>query len=49
MVIEKYNNDDMIIIDRSYEEKEDETLAGFTLICIGIEMDSFRDNLTNLL
>lgn len=45
----KYNNSDMIVIDRYGENEEDRMLAGFMSSHLDNEMDSFNDSLINLM
>lgn len=47
-LLEKYDNDDMIVIDSDNEYEEDETLARFIPLDLNSEIDSFKDSLVNL-
>lgn len=49
IVIEKYSNADLIIIDSDDEDEKYEILARFMPSHLINEMDTFRDNLVNLI
>lgn len=49
LVIEKYGNDKLIIIDIDDNDEEDDMLVRFMPSHLSSEMGSFSDNLTGLL